>query len=108
MRRLRQLLALLLCLTVVAGPAIPDVQAAASADEAPCAMAEDGAAPACDDCAGGQKALCAQKCSAAYAGVVVIHHMVSASAAVSFDRAATTITEAFRSRAGPPGLQPPR
>ena len=98
---LNWVLAFLLAISPIASSAAY----AASTADAPCPMsasADSGSAP-CGDCSD-SAASCAQLC----AGMLAQRDAVTTLSHVSAERVIVRASDVFRSRAGPPGLQPPR
>ncbi len=104
---MRRFLIFVLCLATLAGAPLPAAQAG-DADEVPCPMSiVDGTGAACEDC-GDSKTICAEQCAALYAGTMTLQGLPFASASAFSESVAPATLELFRSRTGPPGLQPPR
>ena len=102
----RRLMILVLSATLAAG--IPVFMAYAAGAGEPCPMMADdaGTMPDCDTPAS-HEASCAQYCATACAGVV-LSSAKPCSAASRSERVLALPFASFDSRAGPPGLQPPR
>jgi hypothetical protein len=104
-RMLKRLLLMALCLTFAIGAPLAGVIAA----EQPCAILETaGDASPCGDCESSAASGCALACSIASSGPALAPLATNCGAASAAGPVAGKPPADFVSRAGPPGLQPPR
>ena len=107
-RSFHRLLALLVCLTTLAGAPLASV--AATGGEPACAMAgmdSPGSTP-CEGCGEQGNPSCVQQCAPFHAAAVLLPETARAPLAIPDHRIAPLVSAVFRSYAGPPGRQPPR
>lgn len=103
----RRLTLMLLCAAIAFGG--PLSRAVAADDRQPCmAMPHDGAAMPDCDYSHEKAAACADHCAPLFAAVVIPANDAAAPRITTGEIIVVATAGKFKSRAGPPGLQPPR
>lgn len=104
---IRRLILVLLCAVTALGT--PLSRGLAAVGEEPCmSSGMSHGTPMDCDCATDKTPSCAEHCAALFAATVLASDSASSATALPDERVTPVSASNFESRAGPPGLQPPR